>query len=669
MAHDIELSHLDKQQHVSASGSILTAHDEGHTPSHKSMSTVPQPSTSSQQPLDDYHNSRYSSDPADDDDAQHDHTFRGHFNHFIDSFRRQNPPSYYSSSNRSSLPRSLTYCDDFDVDLERHQPIRRRPRHKHKEDGRFFDLRSASTKTASTLLARELKARHLQMIAISGSIGTGLFVASGKALSEGGPASVVLAYVLVGVMMYCTMQALGELAVVFPVAGSYSAFSTRFLDPSWGFAMGWNYALQWIVVLPLEVIAGALTIGYWNPGLSRAIFVTIFLLVIIVINLCGIKGYGEAEFVFAIVKVTAVVGFILLGIVINIGGTPTSGYIGGRYWRDPGAFNNGFKGLCSVFVTAAFAFAGTELVGLAAAETANPRKSLPTAIKQVFWRITLFYIVSLTLVGLLVPYTEPRLLHASSIADASASPFVIAIESAGATILPSVMNGVILISVISVGNSSVFGSSRTLAALAEQGQAPKILAYVDRRGRPLVSILVVSAVGLLAYLADSHGHGRVFDWLLAISGLSSIFTWASTCLAHIRLRTAWARAGRSLEEMAFRAQAGIWGSWLGFALNVAILAAQIWVSISPIRSGEDANKPLSASDIAYSFFVQCLALPVVLVMWLGHKLWYKTSYVKIEDMDIDTGRRDIGRLDIIKAQEEEDRATWPTWKKVYRFIC
>jgi len=240
MAHDIELSHLDKQQHVSASGSILTAHDEGHTPSHKSISTVPQPSTSSQQPLDDYHNSRYSSDPADDDDAQHDHTFRGHFNHFIDSFRRQNPPSYYSSSNRSSLPRSLTYCDDFDVDLERHQPIQRRPRHKHKEDGRFFDLRSASTKTASTLLARELKARHLQMIAISGSIGTGLFVASGKALSEGGPASVVLAYVLVGVMMYCTMQALGELAVVFPVAGSYSAFSTRFLDPSWGFAMGWK---------------------------------------------------------------------------------------------------------------------------------------------------------------------------------------------------------------------------------------------------------------------------------------------------------------------------------------------------------------------------------------------------------------------------------------------
>jgi len=162
-------------------------------------------------------------------------------------------------------------------------------------------------------------------------------------------------------------------------------------------------------------------------------------------------------------------------------------------------------------VTAAFAFAGTELVGLAAAETSNPRKSLPTAIKQVFWRITLFYIVSLALVGLLVPYTEPRLLGANSVADASASPFVIAIESAGTTILPSIMNGVILVSVISVGNSSVFGSYRTLAALAEQGQAPRIFAYVDRRGRPLVAILVASSVGFLAYLASYQEHGRVFD--------------------------------------------------------------------------------------------------------------------------------------------------------------
>ncbi|KAK4101141.1 amino acid permease [Parathielavia hyrcaniae] len=532
------------------------------------------------------------------------------------------------------------------------------------QGGRYYDIRSATAKTASTLLARELKGRHLQMIAISGSIGTGLFVASGKALSQGGPASLLLAYLIVGVMLWCTVQALGEMAVVFPVAGSFSAFSTRFLDPSWGFAMGWNYALQWIVVLPLEIIAGSLTIEYWNSELEKAIFVTVFLVIIVMINLTGIKGYGEAEFVFAIVKVTAVVGFILLGIVINIGGTPTGGYIGGTYWRDPGAFNNGFKGLCAVFVTSAFAFAGTELVGLAAAETANPMKSLPTAIKQVFWRITIFYIASLTLVGLLVPYTEPRLLGATNIADASASPFVIAIESAGATVLPSVFNGIILVAVISVGNSSVFGASRTLAALAEQGQAPRVLAYVDRRGRPLVAVLSVSSVGLLAYLANYQAHGRVFDWLLAISGLSTIFTWASTCLAHIRLRKAWAHRQRSLEDMAFRAQAGVVGSWVGLVCNVFVLVAQLWVAISPV-GGEGWSVP----DLVENFFVQCLALPVVLLCWLGHKLWFRTSFVRVEDMDIDTGRRDFGRLGIIKAQEEEERQGWPRWKRVYRVIC
>jgi amino acid transporter len=355
--------------------------------------------------------------------------------------------------------------------------------------------------------------------------------------------------------------------------------------------------------------------------------------------------------------------------VINIGGTPTSGYIGGKYWHDPGAFNNGFKGLCVVFVTATFAFAGTELVGLAAAETANPRKSLPTAIKQVFWRITLFYIVSLTLVGLLVPYTEPRLLGASNIADASASPFVIAIESAGATVLPSIMNGVILVSVISVGNSAVFGSSRTLAALAEQGQAPAFFAYVDRRGRPLVAVLATATVGLLAYLADVPAYHGVFDWLLAISGLSTIFTWASTCLAHIRLRQAWRYHHRSPTDMAFRAQAGVVGSWVGFVCNVFILVVQVWVAVSPIEGTRDHPLPLTARDRAYNFFVQCLALPVVVVFWLGHKLWFGTSYVRVEDMDIDTGRRDFGRLGIIMAQEEEERQAWPRWKRFYRTIC
>jgi yeast amino acid transporter len=327
-----------------------------------------------------------------------------------------------------------------------------------------------------------------------------------------------------------------------------------------------SYAMQWLVVLPLEIVAASITLSFW-PGAqdtNPAAWVTIFLIVIVAINFFGVRGYGEAEFVFAIIKVIAVIGFIILGIILNCGGGPNGGYIGGRYWQSnsvqpdypgyntvprpesiaSGAFNSGFKGLCSVFVTAAFSFAGTELVGLAAAEADNPRKTLPRAIKQVFWRIALFYIVALTIVSLLVPYGDPRLLGESS-TDAKASPFVIAINNAGISGLPSVMNVVILIAVLSVGNSSVYGSSRTLAALAEQNQAPKIFAYIDRKGRPMVSIIAASILGLLCYVVagGQDTAGTALDWLYSLSGLSSIFTWGSICAAHIRFRAAWKKQG------------------------------------------------------------------------------------------------------------------------------
>ncbi|KAG9542829.1 amino acid permease, partial [Aureobasidium melanogenum] len=200
-------------------------------------------------------------------------------------------------------------------------------------DGKVFDLEQANAATADSGLSRHLKGRHLQMIAIGGSIGTGLFVGSGSALANGGPASLIIAYGIIGFMLYTTVHALGEMAVLFPVAGSFSAYSTRFLDPAWGFAMGWNYALQWLVVLPLEVVAATITIQFWNDKINPDAWVAIFLFVIIGINLFGVKGYGEAEFVFSILKVIAVVGFIILGVILNVGGGPDGGYIGGKYWH------------------------------------------------------------------------------------------------------------------------------------------------------------------------------------------------------------------------------------------------------------------------------------------------------------------------------------------------
>ncbi|KAJ5032575.1 uncharacterized protein L3040_009175 [Drepanopeziza brunnea f. sp. 'multigermtubi'] len=531
-------------------------------------------------------------------------------------------------------------------------------------NGHVFHSELAAQNTANSPLARKLKGRHLQMIAIGGSIGTGLFVASGKALGAGGPASLLISFSLIGIMLYCTMHALGEMAVLFPVAGSFSAYSTRFLDPAWGFAMGWNYCMQWLTVLPLEIIAASMTIKFWeeSPNFKHATYVAIFLVLVVGINMFGVKGFGEAEFVFSFIKIVSIIGYIILGIILNCGGGPDTGYIGARYWRNPGSFHDGFRGLCSVFVTAAFAFGGTELVGLAAAETANPRKSLPTAIKQVFWRISIFYIASLTIIGLLVPYNDPRLVGGGH-SDAAASPFVISINNAGIEVLPSVMNVVILIAVLSVGNSAIFGSSRTLASLAEQGQAPRIFSYIDRKGRPLVAICFASFLGLLAFVADSGQQDIVLDWLLATSGLSSILTWGSICLSHIRFRHAWKVQGHTLDELAFRSQSGLIGSWIGFIFNCLVLITQFWTGAWPV-----GYVNLTMSEQLQHFFRAYLAAPIVVLFYLGYKYWFKTPFMRAKDMDLKTGRRDLNLPELI-AEEKAERQSWPQWKRAYKSLC
>ncbi|PVH97629.1 AAT family amino acid transporter [Periconia macrospinosa] len=519
---------------------------------------------------------------------------------------------------------------------------------------------------AEPALSMKLKNRHLQMIAIGGSIGTGLFVSSGVALQTGGPASLVICYGLVGIMLYCTVQALGELAVAFPVAGSFAVYANRFIDPAWGFAMAWNYALSWLVTLPLEIVAASITLNFWEGSRSTnpAAWVTIFLVVIISINLFGVKGYGEAEFVFSIIKITAVVGFIILGIIIDTGGVPGQPYIGAKYWYNPGAINHGFKGLCSVFVTAAFSFAGTELVGLCAAETENPRKTLPTAVKQVFWRILLFYMVSLTIVGCLVPYDDPKLLGSSS-TDANASPFVIAVRNAGIQAVPSIMNVVILIAVLSVGNSCIYATSRTIAALADHGQAPKILGYIDRSGRPLVAILFSSAFGFIAYIvaAGDEVRGKAFAWMLAISGLAQIFNWTSICICHIRFRRAWKVQGHSLDELAFRSQATVYGSYIGAGFNILILIAQFWTGFAPVGYAD-----LTASQRVETFFQAYLAFPIVAMFFIVFKVYHKTKFKRAHEMDVTSGRREMD-LPRLLAEERAEQAQWPKWKKVYKILC
>lgn len=546
---------------------------------------------------------------------------------------------------KDSFKRYEGYEEEEEVDLEK-----------------LDDVQKGNIRTAKSPLKRKLKSRHLQMIAIGSSIGTGLFIGSGSALNTGGPLGILIAWALTGSAIFCTIQAMGELAVTFPISGSFNVYASRFIDPSVGFAVAWNYFFQFLVLLPLELVAGSITMTYWITSVNPDVWVLIFYLVVISINFFGVKAYGEAEFVFSSIKVLAVVGFIIVSIVIAAGGAPNGHYVGDKYWHDPGLFANGFKGVSSVFVTSAFSFGGTELVGLTAAETDNPRVTLPKATKQVFWRILMFYMISLTLICFLVPYNSDSLLGASSV-DVTASPFVIAINNGGIGGLPSVMNAVILISVISVGSSSVYATSRTLTSLAEQGLAPKICGYIDRAGRPLVAIIITNIFGLLSFIAASGKQEEVFNWLLLISGLSSIFTWWSICVAHIRFRRALYVKGRSSDELSFKSQTGVIGSIYGATLNTLVLIAEFWVSLFP----------LGESPSAEGFFQNYLGFVVLLVFYLGHKIW-KNNWIlciRAKNIDVDIGRRETD-LEALKQELEEERAilrTKPLYYRVYRFWC
>lgn len=272
--------------------------------------------------------------------------------------------------------------------------------------------------------------------------------------------------------------------------------------------------------------------------------------------------------------------------------------------------------------------------------------------------------VSLTIVGTLVPYNDPSLLGASS-SDANASPFVIAVRNAGISAVPSIMNAVILIAVLSVGNSSIYGSSRTLASLADRGQAPKILGYIDRSGRPLVSILLSSAFGFLCYIvaAGTETTNQAFTWMIALSGLSSIFTWGSICLSHIRFRQAWKAAGHSLDELAFKSQATVYGSWVGFLFNCLVIVVSFWTGFAPVGYAD-----MTAGERTESWFEANLSIPIILAFYFGFKLIKKTKIKKISEIDLTSGRREMDLASIL-AEERAIQAKWPMWKKVYRTVC
>lgn len=518
-------------------------------------------------------------------------------------------------------------------------------------------------------LNKDLSVRHLLTLAIGGAIGTGLFVNSGSALNSGGPASLVIAWTIISTCIFTIVNALGELAAAFPVVGGFNVYMTRFVEPSFAFAVNINYLAQWAVLLPLELVAASITIQYWNRDINSDAWVTIFYVTISLANLLDVKSFGEVEFVLSMVKILAIIGFTILGIVLVCGGGPTGEYIGGKYWHNPGSFSGStsgekFQGLCSVFVTAAFSYSGTELIAISAAESSDPRSTIPKAAKRTFWLVTISYITILVLIGCLVPYNDPRLLNGSSSVDAAASPLVIAIENGAIKGLPSLMNAIILIAVISVANSSVYACSRCMVSMAEIGNLPAFLKYIDKKGRPLYAIFITLIFGLLSFVAASDKRDGIFTWLSALSGLSTLFCWFSINLSHIRFRYAMKKQGYSLDELPFVSTSGVWGSWYGCIIIFLVLVASFWTSLFPV-GGNGAS--------ITSFFEGYLSFPILLICYFGHKIYKKNwrFYIKADEMDIITGRRMADPAMLKKDQTLDQKQR--TWKlfflKIFNIWC
>ncbi|SEN38415.1 amino acid permease [Lihuaxuella thermophila] len=480
--------------------------------------------------------------------------------------------------------------------------------------------RSQSTKPTGSELQRGLKSRHLSMIAIGGSIGTGVFLASGSAIQSAGPGGALVGYLAIGLMVYFLMTSLGEMAAFMPVSGSFSTYAGKFVDPALGFALGWNYWYNWAITIAVELSAGAMIMKFWFPDSPSILWSALFLALMFGLNYLSVRGYGESEYWFSFIKVATILIFLAVGLLMIVGimGGEAVGFK--NFTAGEAPFKGGWLAILGIFMIAGFSFQGTELVGVAAGESENPRQNVPKAIRQVFWRILLFYALSILVIGLLLPYTHPNL-ASSELSQIAKSPFTIVFEKAGLAFSASVMNAVILTSVLSAGNSGMYASTRMLWMLAKEGKAPKIFGKVNQRGIPVYALILTAMVGMLAFLASLFGDGTVYVWLLNASGLSGFIAWLGIAVSHYRFRKAYVAQGRDLNDLVYKAKWFPFGPLFAFVVCLVVIL------------GQNYGAFLSGEIDWHGVLVSYIGLPLFLLVWLGYKWVKKTKVIPLEECD------------------------------------
>ncbi|WHU89440.1 aromatic amino acid transporter AroP [Pantoea agglomerans] len=419
-------------------------------------------------------------------------------------------------------------------------------------------------------LKRGLKNRHIQLIALGGAVGTGLFLGSASVIESAGPA-VILGYAIAGFIAFLIMRQLGEMVVEEPVAGSFSHFAYKYWGNFAGFASGWNYWVLYVLVAMAELTAVGKYVQFWWPDFPTWASAAIFFVMINAINLTNVKVFGEMEFWFAIVKVVAVIGMILFG-----GWLLFSGHAGPQatvrnLWEQGGFFPHGIGGLVMVMAIIMFSFGGLELVGITAAEADNPEVSIPKATNQVLWRILIFYIGSLAVLLSLMPWTR---------VTSEVSPFVFIFHELGDAMVANALNVVILTAALSVYNSCVYCNSRMLFGLAQQGNAPKALLKVDRRGVPVLTILVSAVATALCVLINYLMPGEAFGLLMSLVVSALVINWAMISLAHLKFRRKKDKQGVITRFKALLYPAGNWICLIFLAAILVLMATTPGMAIS-----------------------------------------------------------------------------------------
>ncbi|MFV4844899.1 amino acid permease [Edwardsiella tarda] len=469
-------------------------------------------------------------------------------------------------------------------------------------------------------LRRELKARHLSMIAIGGSIGTGLFVASGATVSQAGPGGALLSYIIIGMMVYFLMTSLGELAAFMPVSGSFSTYGSRYVEEGFGFALGWNYWYNWAVTIAVDLVAAQLVMGYWFPDLPGWIWSALFLGLIFLLNYISVKGFGEAEYWFSLIKVSTVIIFIAVGLMMIVGILKGGEHAGFHNWVVGDApFAGGFASMIGVAMIVGFSFQGTELIGIAAGESKDPGKNIPMAVRQVFWRILLFYVFAILIISLLIPYTDPSLLR-NDVKDISVSPFTLVFKNAGLLSAAAVMNAVILTAVLSAGNSGMYASTRMLYTLATEGKAPRIFARLSKGGVPRNALYATTVVAGLCFLSSMFGNQEVYLWLLNTSGMTGFIAWLGIAISHYRFRRGYVKAGLDLNALPYKSGFFPLGPIFAFVLCLIITLGQNYEAFLEDRIDW------------YGVTATYIGLPLFLIIWFGYKLTKGTHFVRYSEM-------------------------------------